>query len=75
MSSNKGSSNYGLTARELEVLKLLAEGKGDKAIAAILVVSVRTVQTHVSHIFDKLGVSNRTEAARWYWQHKDELES
>jgi NarL family two-component system response regulator LiaR len=51
-----------LSERELEVLKLAAKGMGNKEIAAELSLGVRTVQSHLSHIFDKLGVSSRTEA-------------
>lgn len=49
--------------RELEVLKLVAKGIGNKEIARQLDVSERTVQTHLVNIFKKLGVSSRTEAA------------
>ena len=48
--------------RELEVLKLAARGMSNKEIAAKLSLSVRTVQSHLGNIFDKLGVSSRTEA-------------
>ena len=51
-----------MTSRELEVLGLLAAGRSNQAIAARLVVTVDTVKKHVSHIFDKLGATNRTEA-------------
>jgi DNA-binding NarL/FixJ family response regulator len=51
-----------LSERELEVLRLAAKGMGNKEIAAALSLSVRTVQSHLGHIFDKLGVSSRTEA-------------
>jgi LuxR family maltose regulon positive regulatory protein len=51
-----------LTARELEVLRLLAAGKPNRAIAEQLVVTLDTVKSHVTHIFDKLGVTNRTQA-------------
>jgi DNA-binding NarL/FixJ family response regulator len=51
-----------LTPREHEVLGLLAHGKGNKEIAATLGVTERTVKFHVSAIFTKLGVTNRTEA-------------
>jgi LuxR family transcriptional regulator, maltose regulon positive regulatory protein len=51
-----------LTARELEVLGLLAAGKENQAIAKELVVAVSTVKKHVTHILEKLGAANRTEA-------------
>jgi LuxR family transcriptional regulator, maltose regulon positive regulatory protein len=51
-----------LTDRELEVLRLLAAGRRNRDIAAELVVTLETVKKHTSHIFDKLGVTNRTEA-------------
>jgi LuxR family maltose regulon positive regulatory protein len=51
-----------LSPRELEVLQLLADGRPNQAIAKELVVSVDTVKSHVSHILDKLGVANRTQA-------------
>jgi len=51
-----------LTDRELEVLRLLAAGRRNRDIAAELVVTLETVKKHTSHIFDKLGVANRTEA-------------
>jgi DNA-binding NarL/FixJ family response regulator len=52
-----------LTPREIEVLCLLAQGFDNTAIAQRLVLTTRTVQNHVSAIYDKLGVSSRTEAA------------
>jgi LuxR family maltose regulon positive regulatory protein len=51
-----------LTDRELEVLRLLAAGKENQAIARELVVAVSTVKKHVTHILEKLGAANRTEA-------------
>jgi len=53
----------GLTARELEVLRLLARGQSNPQIARNLVISRGTVKVHVQHIISKLGVSDRTQAA------------
>ena len=51
-----------LSARELEVLALLAAGKTNQAIASELVITLDTVKRHVTHILGKLGVANRTQA-------------
>ncbi|MFG3522019.1 LuxR C-terminal-related transcriptional regulator [Nocardia nova] len=53
----------GLTPRETEVARMLAEGKTNKQISQALVVAPRTVETHVEHIFTKLGVNSRTQVA------------
>src|SRR3954447_21781052 len=58
-------SGADLTAREREVLGLLAEGMANKQIATALGISVRTVTVHVSNLFRKTGASSRTEAALW----------
>jgi len=55
-----------LSRRELEVLERLADGLTDREIAEALVISPRTVETHVGSILRKLGVRNRAEAARLY---------
>jgi DNA-binding NarL/FixJ family response regulator len=55
-----------LSARELDVAALLAEGRTNREIASALFVSERTAQNHVQHILTKLGVANRTQAAAWY---------
>jgi DNA-binding CsgD family transcriptional regulator len=52
-----------LSSRELDVLRLIAEGKSDREIAAALFISPRTVMRHVTSILDKLGVESRTAAA------------
>jgi DNA-binding CsgD family transcriptional regulator len=59
----------GLTAREVQVLALVAKGETNKAIAAELVLSERTVERHVSNIFTKLGVSSRSAATAHAYQH------
>jgi DNA-binding NarL/FixJ family response regulator len=59
----------GLTDRELEVLRHLSAGATNKAIAAELVLSVRTVDRHVSNIFTKLGVSSRAAATAFAHEH------
>ena len=51
-----------LSAREHEVLTLLAAGHPNREIAEKLFITVDTVKRHISHLFDKLGVSNRTQA-------------
>lgn len=60
---------HGLTARELEVLVLVARGRSNKEIAAELVISDRTVARHISNIFPKLGVSTRTAASAFAFEH------
>lgn len=55
-----------LSAREQEVLRLLAEGMTDREIANALAISPRTVESHVSSVLRKLGVRNRAEAAQRY---------
>jgi len=52
-----------LTAREKEVLVLIAEGRSNKDIAEQLVISERTARTHVSHLLSKIGLTSRTQAA------------
>jgi DNA-binding NarL/FixJ family response regulator len=55
----------GLSERELEVVGLVADGLANKAIAARLQLSVRTVESHVRHALAKLGLENRTQLATW----------
>ena len=54
-----------LTPRELEILGLLAEGRSNAQLAKVLWVTEQTIKFHLSNIYRKLGVSNRTEASRW----------
>jgi DNA-binding CsgD family transcriptional regulator len=59
----------GLTPRELEVLRLLAEGRANRAIADQLSLSERTVENHVRHILDKLDLGSRTAVVAWAVRH------
>jgi DNA-binding NarL/FixJ family response regulator len=58
-----------LTRRELEILRLVAEGLSNAALARRLWVTEQTVKFHLANIYRKLGVSNRTEASRWAQLH------
>jgi len=64
-SATTRANQAGLTERQLDVLMLLAEGLTNAEIAARLVVSVRTVDSHVAAVFDKLGVRTRRDAAEY----------
>ena len=66
----RADDTHGLTARELEVLRLVAAGETNKAIAARLILSERTVDRHVSNIFAKLGTASRTAATAYAYEHK-----
>jgi DNA-binding NarL/FixJ family response regulator len=57
------STSYGLTARELDVLRLLTHGRSNAEIGAELFISPRTAGVHVTNILRKLGVTNRVQAA------------
>lgn len=57
-----------LTKREREVLGLVAQGKQNKEIACTLVITEAAVESHLHHIYRKLGVTNRTEAAALAWR-------
>ncbi|MBL3716148.1 MULTISPECIES: response regulator transcription factor [Lactococcus] len=59
-----------LSKREMEVLKILAQGLSNQEIADQLYISLKTVKTHVSNIFNKLEVSDRTQATIYAIQHK-----
>jgi DNA-binding NarL/FixJ family response regulator len=59
----------GLTAREVEVLRLVATGRTNRAIAADLVLSEKTVQRHISNIFAKAGLSSRAAATAYAYDH------
>jgi DNA-binding CsgD family transcriptional regulator len=71
----KGTQADGLSQREVEVLKLVAEGKTNKEIGALLGISARTVQVHTSNIYGKIRVGNRAAAALWLSKRDYELQS
>jgi DNA-binding CsgD family transcriptional regulator len=60
---------HGLTPRELQVLRLVAAGKSNREIASALVISEHTVARHVQNIFAKLGLSSRTAASAYAFEH------
>jgi DNA-binding CsgD family transcriptional regulator len=69
MSRPGAAGRAGLTARELEVLRLVAAGNTNRAIAGELVLSERTVDRHVSNIYAKLDVSSRAAATAYAYEH------
>jgi DNA-binding CsgD family transcriptional regulator len=70
LSGGRRGGAHELTDRELEVLRHLAAGDTNKAIASELVLSERTVDRHVSNIFVKLGVASRTAATAYAYEHR-----
>jgi DNA-binding NarL/FixJ family response regulator len=63
------TEDVALTARELDVARLVAAGKTNAEIAANLVISAGTAKTHVANIQRKLGAPNRVGVAAWAWRH------
>lgn len=61
----KERDEVGLTDRELEVLRLVAQGASNREISTLLFISEKTTKNHLTHIFEKIGVSDRTQAALW----------
>ena len=64
-----GSMNASLSARELEIIELVAEGLTNQEIAERLTISKRTVDTHVSNVFTKTGSKNRVALLNWAMDH------
>ena len=67
---SRGPATAGLTAREAQVLRLVATGMTNRALAAELFLSEKTVARHVSNIFAKLGVSSRAAATAYAYEHE-----
>jgi DNA-binding NarL/FixJ family response regulator len=63
------ASSCVLTAREQDVLRLLAQGYDDVDIAGMLCISIGTVKLHLAHIFEKLNLRKRSQIVAWAWQH------
>ena len=59
----------GLTGREVEILRLLVRGRSERQIAAELLIAASTVHTHITHLYDKAGVSTRAGAAVFAMEH------
>lgn len=64
-----GSDRHGLTPREREVLALVATGRTNRAIAEALTISEKTVARHVANIFGKLGLTSRSAATAYAYEH------
>ena len=60
----EGMARMQVTPRELSTLRLMSDGKSNKEIATVLGISERTVKSHLGHLFEKLGVTSRTEAVK-----------
>jgi DNA-binding NarL/FixJ family response regulator len=69
-SEGQGRQDSDLSARELEVLALVAEGLPNKLIARRLEISEKTVKAHLTKVFAQIGVTDRTQAALWAHRHK-----
>jgi ATP/maltotriose-dependent transcriptional regulator MalT len=65
-----GEMRHGLTPRELEILRLVAQGRTNRAIADELVLSERTIERHVTNTFAKLNVSSRAAATAYAYEHR-----
>lgn len=70
LSRTTGKTAGGLTAREIQVLRLVAAGKANRSIAKELFISERTVERHLSNLFTKLDISSRAAATAYAYEHK-----
>jgi predicted ATPase/DNA-binding NarL/FixJ family response regulator len=66
-----GPAEAGVTRREWQICELVADGLSNREIAARLVISTRTAESHVQHVLDKLGLANRTLITAWVEQQRD----
>lgn len=65
----QGNTNFGLTDREIQIIKQISDGAVNKEIARSLCLSNHTIKTHIYHIYKKIKVSNRTQASNWAKKH------
>jgi DNA-binding NarL/FixJ family response regulator len=65
----EGNAGHGLTERELEILALVSDGRSNRDIAVALTISEKTVARHLTNIYTKLGLTSRTEAARFAFEN------
>lgn len=64
-----------LTDRENKILELIADGLTNRELSSNLSISESTVENHIHHIFEKLGISHRTQAVAYFFQMKTRLKS
>ena len=69
LSSSPPTYPNGLTTREVEVLRVVAQGLTNEQVAERLVISPRTIDTHLTSIYSKIGVSSRSAATRYAIEH------
>jgi DNA-binding NarL/FixJ family response regulator len=69
LASRAGQRDAALTERERDVLRLVSEGLPNKLIARRLEISEKTVKAHLTRVFERIGVSDRTQAALWAHRH------
>lgn len=71
---DSGYSNM-LTNREMEVLRLMADGCSNKQIARKLDITIRTVKFHTANVYTKIKVNSRCEAIAWVWKNRELTQS
>jgi DNA-binding NarL/FixJ family response regulator len=68
-SASKAGNPDGLTARELEVLRLVAAGHSNREIADVLVLSLRTIERHINNLYAKIGARGKADATAYAFRH------
>jgi DNA-binding NarL/FixJ family response regulator len=67
--ASKAGNPDGLTARELEVLRLVAAGSSNREIADVLVLSLRTIERHINNLYAKIGARGKADATAYAFRH------